>query len=134
MAHLVNAPLDHGVTVPAKQAKRGHPEADLQRACITYLKIREKQGILRYHADMPEGKRSAARAGWFKAMGARPGFPDLQVFMPDPLIANIRVILIELKAGSALSPAQKDWRDWFQKHGFEWHCVTSVDQLKEIVG
>ncbi len=121
--------------VPAPRAKSTHPEAQLHAACAKYLRIREKRGDLRFHSNLPEGKRDPKRAGWFKAMSGRPGFPDIVVmYWPkrggEFYIGYARVMFVELKSDTGrLSDGQQEWQEWLLNAGFEHHVIRSVDQL-----
>lgn len=63
------------------------------------------------------GSRSRAEAGRFKAMGVKPGVPDL--FLPVPR-GGYSGLFIELKRehGGALSDVQRDWLDDLTARGF----------------
>ena len=132
LCNLVNAPLDHDVVVPAVPAKRTHPEADLHKACASYLRLRQRQGHLLFHSNLPEGKRNPKRAGWFHAMNGLPGFPDITILKPG-LVA--KWIFIELKSPTGrLTPEQEQWSSAIILSGYAWHLVRSVDELPAIVG
>lgn len=83
------------------------------------------------------GKRSAAEAGRFKAMGVKPGVPDL--FLPVPR-GGYSGLFIELKRahGGSLSDHQRDWLDDLSVRGYKavmchgWEAAR--DALLEYLG
>ncbi len=139
MAYNVAAPLDADLQpVPAARAKSTHPEAALHAACAAYLRLREKRGDLRFHSNLPEGKRDPKRAGWFKAMSGRSGFPDLTIMWVGgkdgpgstryPCIA-----FVELKSDKGrLSEQQMDWMAWLTGLGWPYHIVRDVQELARL--
>lgn len=135
-----SAPLDTPERpVPEKRAASKYPEAQLQRACVQYLRLRAKRGDLRFMAHNPERARTPAQQARAKAMGLEAGCADIIVFAyKDGKLHAHRgcsTIFIELKSPSGrLSPAQEDWRDWLTQRGWAYHVVRSVDELREIVG
>lgn len=83
------------------------------------------------------GNRSPAEAGRFKAMGVKPGVPDL--FLPVPR-GGYSGLFIELKRehGGSLSDAQRDWLDDLSVRGYKavmchgWEAAR--DALLEYLG
>ena len=97
----------------------GATEEEEQRLLFSwadYMMGRLPELALLFH--IPNGgRRSAAEAGRFKAMGVKAGVPDL--FLPVPK-GGYSGLFIELKRknGGALSDAQRDWLDDLAVRGF----------------
>lgn len=103
------------------KAKRGHPEADIQRAIVKALRRALPHGLV--HASINEQRKGNRRAqGIATGMGAHPGFPDLQVMCEG------RMLFIEVKSPEGrLSDNQAAFRDWCQAEGHSWALCRSVD-------
>lgn len=107
---------------------RDNPEHRLQRGVREYLVIALPDTIewtanaagvtlgATKEARMRQGRKS-------KAAGVRRGWPDLQFLFPDGVTRYI-----ELKAGSGLSPEQREFRDRCEPHGI-WAKCCSVDEV-----
>ena len=78
------------------------------------------------------GKRSKAEAGRFKAMGVKPGVPDL--FLPVPLY-GFHGVFIEMKRskGGTVSEAQQEWMDALRKQGYAVEVCHGWEPAKEIL-
>ncbi len=95
------------LTNPQKN-KRKSPEEDLHRQCIEWVSLMEKSNpILISMTHVPNGgKRPNGEAGKLKAMGVKPGFPDL--FLPKKNL-NWQGLAIELKSPvGVMSTAQSN--------------------------
>ena len=132
LAYNSQAPLDAPLrAVPAKQAKRTYPEADLQRACVAYLRLRRNRGDLQWIAHNPERALSPAQRGRARSMGLEGGCSDILVFLVKDGVQF--TTFIELKAPhGVMSDAQKAWRSWCVGKGFAYYVVRSVDQLAAL--
>lgn len=101
------------------------PEQALQKAVTEYL-----GWVL--PPDVPwtaigHGGGGAARGAILKGMGVKPGWPDLH------LIWRGRACYIELKAGQALSPAQKAVHASIVAAGGVVAICHSIDQVQDIL-
>lgn len=102
---------------------RGNPETRLQIDVKQYLTLCLPDDV-EWTASLvgtfltPQARTRA------KAMGVRPGWPDLQFLLPDG-----RTYFIELKAGSSLSEEQRAFRDRAKPHGI-WAVCRSVDEVE----
>ena len=105
--------------------RRGTPEADLQRAVVTALRLALPRPAIIHHCanEVTEpGSRGARRQAILVGMGVHLGFADLMV------ICDGRVLFFELKAPKGrLSPAQEVFRDAVLAQGFGWALVRSLD-------
>ncbi len=106
-AEGIPAPLSQRVTAPTgRRAERvsvgAIKEETIHRALVGHLLVRCVPGVWWHHSPNG-GNRHAAVGGMLKAMGTKPGVPDLM------FIREGRVLFLELKRrGGALSPAQKE--------------------------
>ena len=105
--------------------RRGTPEADLQRAVVSALRVALPKGAIVHHCvnEVTEpGPRGARRQAILVGMGVHPGFADLIV------LSEGRVLFLELKSlKGRLSEAQEVFRDAVQAQGFGWALVRSLD-------
>ena len=80
-------------------------EDEIQIQVAAWLDAKLPQGWLWFHCANG-GFRKKTTAKRFKAMGLKPGIPDIIILRPEP-------IYIELKSfGGVLSPSQCRFRDW----------------------
>ena len=104
---------------------RGTPEADLQRAVVSALRVILPRGAIVHHSAnevAQPGPRGAKRQAILVGMGVHPGFADLMV------LCDGRVLFLELKSRKGqLSPAQVAFRDAMLAQGHGWALVRSVD-------
>lgn len=109
-------------------ARRAAPEAGLQSSVREYLNFCLPADIWWTASLAGHGKMSMAARNKAKAMGLKPGWPDLQFLFPDG-----RVRFIELKSDKGvLSPEQREFRDNAQPHGI-WALCRSVDEVSTVL-
>jgi len=105
--------------------RRGTPEADLQRAVVSALRVALPRTAILHHCanEVAEpGSRGARRQAILVGMGVHAGFADLMV------LCDGRVLFLELKSlKGRLSPAQVAFRDAVLAQGFGWALVRSLD-------
>ncbi len=98
---------------------RRHVEAEHQRALFTWARLAERRiPELRWLFHVPNGERRDARTGaMLKAMGVRPGVPD--VWLPIRRGGHIGLV-IEMKApgGAKTRPSQQEWIDHLRREGW----------------
>jgi len=110
--------------------KRVDHEGPVHRACLQYLET-VLQGAIVHHSanEVPlRGKNVAGAIEKAKAMGMKPGYPDL--------IAHYRgwTLAFEVKAeGGRMSPAQKATQGQFEAQGIPYAVVRSVDDVREAL-
>lgn len=112
-----------------EKAKREHPEEVVQRAVVEYLRatVEARGRGLVYAVPNQRGTRRPWEQMLLKALGIRPGIPDLEV-----AIAGGVTIRLELKRpnGGSLSPAQREVRDELRRLGHPWYLVRSVEDAR----
>jgi len=105
--------------------RRSTPEADLQRAVVSALRVGLPRTAIVHHCanEVAEpGPRGARRQAILVGMGVHAGFADLMV------LCDGRVLFLELKSRKGrLSPAQEAFRDAVLAQGFGWALVRSLD-------
>lgn len=106
---------------------RSNPEAALQIEIKNYLTVAlvtEGPEGVRWSASLTGTYLSPAARTKAKAMGVRPGIPDLCFVLPGGVTK-----WIELKAPKgSLGPEQRDFRDHVQPHG-HWAMARSVAEV-----
>lgn len=113
------------MTSPSMEKERG-AEEQLQRSIASYLKIAAPKAMW-FH--VPNGEhRSKATGGRLKAMGVRPGVPDLCFILRRGYAG-----FMELKAaGGKLSKPQAEFEAYCKDNLIPHAVVTSLDQAIEI--
>lgn len=92
-------------------------EAEEQRMLAKWLNLSR---VLWCHC--PNGEHRDVRVGArLKALGVKPGVPDILVFTPPPKSPQTRGVAIELKrvGTSRVSPYQQEWLDDLQMLGWD---------------
>ncbi len=113
--------------------KRASPEEDLQRACIQWVELRQRRyPILQWVVHVPNGgKRPKGEAGKLKAMGTKPGFPD--ILLPRKNL-DWQGLVIELKSPiGRLSSEQEDWLQAFEEDGYLTGVARTLEQFEALV-
>lgn len=113
--------------------RRAHPEEDLQRACFDWLGlIAPKNPILRWAFHYPAGgKRPKGEAGKLKAMGTKPGVPD--VMLPRPWL-GWQGLAIELKSATGtVSDDQWDWLHALEADGYLTAVCRTLEEFQAVV-
>jgi hypothetical protein len=119
-------------------------ENDLQRAVA---KVLDASGLVWQHT--PNGGNRSARTGaLMKAMGAKPGVPDVLIYnaFPDPGTDEsdrdlnevrgywINGLAIELKVGkNKPSPSQEEWAVKLRGCGWRVETLRSVDEVLTVL-
>lgn len=104
--------------------KRKSPERALHKAVVQYFKLALPANAFWWHTPNG-GKRSVIEGAIFKALGVKPGIPDLFILYDGRLHG------IELKAGTALSVAQHECMEEIVNAGGTVAVARSIDQVKE---
>ena len=118
---------------PSIKVKRRTPEEDLHMACLQWVLLEQRSHpILRWLVHVPNGgKRPKGEAGKLKAMGTKPGYPDLTLPRPCRLW---RGLAIELKSPDGrVSPEQIDWLNAFLEDGWLVAVCRSLDEFIAVV-
>lgn len=121
---MTAAPWSRARKATAPKAERDNPEQRLQIAVKEYLGWCLPAEILWTASLAGHGKMSMHARNKAKAMGLKPGWPDLQFLFPDGVTRYI-----ELKSDTGrLQPEQVAFRDRTEPHGV-WALCRSVDEV-----
>lgn len=117
--------------LPARPGiKRGHPEDDLHKAVAGFLRVALPGGVVWStiaHGGFTLPKHVAAR---LKALGLRPGVPDLMFVHPITGVAHF----IELKApGGTISPDQRGVHNALLNSHAPVTVARSIDQVEHFL-
>lgn len=102
----------------------GATELQIHIAIVDLLRASALPGVMWFHPASGEhrDKRTAAK---LKAMGVRPGVPDLVLFLADGSVCFIEV---KRERGGRMSPEQLAFRAWADDRGLPYAVVRSVDE------
>ena len=122
-----------GAGVAARPTRRASPEEALQRDCVRLAGLLLRQyPILRWLVHVPNGgKRPRGEAGKLKAMGAKPGVPD--ILLPRRH-GDWQGLAVELKSATGrLSSEQTDWLNAFREDGYLVGVCRTIDEFQTIL-
>lgn len=123
--------LAGGITVKPK--RRQTPEEDLHRACFAWIGLlTPRHPILRWMVHYPAGgKRPKGEAGKLKALGTKPGVPDLMIPRPHRGRTGLAV---ELKSPTgSVSGDQKGWLSALEDDGYLTAVYRSLEEFQAVV-
>ena len=108
-------------------------EESLHRACVELLAwLTGRHPILQWMLHVPNGgKRPKGEAGRLKAIGVKPGVPDLLLPIPN---GDWSGLAVELKSlAGRLSPAQAAWLDRLAQSGYLVAVCRSFEEFRAVV-
>ncbi len=89
------------------------------------------------HHSPNGGKRSAFTGAQMKALGVKPGFPDLILpawSAPGVLAQKAPGLVIEMKSATgSLSPEQKAWQDHFISQAWVFRLARSAQEARSYL-
>lgn len=108
-----------------------HAEEDMQIACVTWFTYTHQKLAPLLHHSPNGGRRDSREAARFKAMGVRPGFPDLFLYVARH---GYHGLAIELKYGrNKQTPQQVEMQALLESQGFKYLVCYSYDEFTEAV-
>lgn len=119
--------------IAAKPKRRQSPEEDLHRICFEWVTLlSSRYPILRWMAHYPAGgKRPRGEAGKLRALGTKPGVPDLMVFRP---YRGWTGLAVELKSATGtVSDNQQEWLSALKEDGYLTAVCRSLDEFQAVV-
>lgn len=142
----------HSGAMPKARKPMGHPEDELQKACVRWFKEEAYPQLapLLFHPNnepyFGAGKtaeqkaRAGARA---KEMGVTPGVADLILMYPgvmgvpldfDCQLVTVHALCIEMKSDTGRqSEAQQQWQQAVEKMDYRYEVVRSVEQFQKLI-
>ncbi len=111
------------------------PEEDLQRQCVQLAEnLVWAHPLLNYLFHPANGgKRPKGEAGKLKALGVKPGVPDLILPFPSPS-GRWPGMALELKSPEGrVSGSQNDWLYECQRHGWLTGTVRTLEEFQDYI-
>ena len=106
--------------------KPGHPESELQRACVRWFRMQYPQYLL-FHVPNG-GRRNAREAAFLKSEGVTAGIPDL--FLAEGR-HGFHGLFIEMKAGkNTATPVQKEMMGRLGRAGYLCAVCRSFEEFQ----
>lgn len=108
-----------------------HIEENTQIACVKWFAYQYPEYYPYLHHSPNGGKRNAREAGRFKAMGVKPGFPDIAIYL---FAEGCNGLFIEMKTGKGRQTEyQKEWQRMLTGQGCRYEVCRSFEEFKETV-
>jgi|TARA_R100000084_G_C4654333_1_gene151852 hypothetical protein len=112
-----------------RRTRKNQPEYELQRAVVSYIKVKYPNILINGSAG---GVRtSMSQAIKLKATGSSKGFPDLFIYQPRKVDGQAYCgCALELKVkGNYATKEQKEWIAKLQKNGYYAEVVTDYAEV-----
>jgi hypothetical protein len=119
--------------IPTVKKKRSSPEEDLHRTCIELVVLSTaRYPLLRWMIHVPNGgKRPRGEAGKLKALGTKPGYPDLTLPRRHHHWSGLA---IELKSSiGKLTRDQREWLDAFEEDGWLVSVCRTLEEFESTL-
>jgi len=108
-----------------------HIEDNIQISCVTWFSLQYRELSQLLHHSPNGGKRNAREAARFKAMGTRPGFPDLILLYSA---SGFSYLAIELKTQiGKQTEYQKDYQKLIEASGAKYVICRSFDDFRKEI-
>lgn len=111
-----------------RRAKSSNVEEKMQAECVKWLIIRYHNKII-FHHSPNEAKRSEVMGARLKAMGMRPGWPDLEILLPG---GNVVFFEFKTKTGKQ-SMSQKETQLILEAIGHKYFIIRSAEDFIRVV-
>ena len=108
-----------------------HIEETLQTMCVKWFDLTHpKLSPCLFHVPNG-GKRNAKEAARFKAMGVRPGVPDLLLILPNK---KYHFLAVELKIGKNVQTEnQRNYQRVITAVGGRYEVVRCFDDFEDVI-
>lgn len=107
------------------------PEHRLQCACVRWFRYQYPELSSLLFAVPNGGRRDPVTGARLKAEGVVAGVSDLILFLPSD---KHHALCIEMKtAKGRQSPAQKEWQQHAENHGYRYEVVRDFDTFERVV-
>lgn len=111
-----------------RRAKPSNIEEQIQAECVRWMILNYHNKLI-FHHSPNEAKRSEVMGARLKAMGMRPGWPDLEILLPKG-----RVVFFEFKTKSGRqSMSQKETQLLLESIGHKYFIIRSVEEFIKVV-
>lgn len=111
-----------------RRAKPSNMEERIQAECVKWIILRYHNKII-FHHSPNEAKRSDVMGARLKAMGMRPGWPDLEILLP-----NGSVVFFEFKTKEGRQDmSQKEIQLLLESIGHKYFIIRSVEDFIRVV-
>ena len=107
-----------------------HAEAKLQRTCLQYVRLAYPDVVIHHSPNELglNGENARNEVAKRKAMGMRPGWPDLELFYKG------YALFIELKIGArSMTSKQIQCMEDLREQGFDTEIIRDIDTFVKTV-
>jgi hypothetical protein len=118
----------------ARQRKpQGHPEHDLQVACVAWFRSQYPDDAAMLFAVPNGGKRRKVEAALMKAEGVLPGVADLILLEARGGYGALCIEMKTRRRGSGQSEKQEEWQAEAERHGNKYAVARDQAEFCRIV-
>lgn len=118
--------------IPRKRAAPNRGEEIEQARLVKWShlpRVREVMPALRWLHHSPNGGERTAFAGaQMKALGVKPGFPDL--ILPFASYGHLGLVIEMKSATGATSPKQEEWLEHFEDQSWQMRIARSAQEAR----
>ena len=106
-------------------------EDTLQKSCVQWFDLQYRHFSWALFHVPNGGQRNRVEAAKFKAMGVRPGVPDLLLILPRH---GYSYLAMELKVGkNTQTDSQKTYQSKMSENGGKYIVIRSIDEFIDAV-
>lgn len=117
----------------AGASSKGHPESELQRACVRWFRTTYPDHAPLLFAVGNGGKRSAVEAGIMQAEGVTPGVSDLILLEARGCHGALCIEMKTTARSSRQSERQKAWQEATEKAGNLYTICRTREEFETAV-
>jgi hypothetical protein len=118
---------------PATRRRGRHLEDAEQRALMEWLELQHPTVFAFTHHSPNGGARSKAEAGIFRALGVKPGFPDVACYMPRGPFVGLAVEMKQKGATpSSIRAEQHIWLARLRLAGWRAEAAPGFEHARRI--
>lgn len=108
-----------------------HNEDQLQKSCVAWFDLQYRHISWALFHVPNGGKRNSIEAAKLKAMGVRPGVPDLLLVIPR---GGYNYLAMELKVGNNTQTAnQRNYQTKMSENGGCYAVIRTIDEFIQTV-
>lgn len=113
--------------------RKGHPEHDLQVACVAWFRAQYPKDAAMLFAVPNGGHRNAIEAARMKAEGVTPGVADLILLEARGGYGSLCIETKTRRKGSGQSDRQKAWQLEAARHGNKYVVIRDLAEFCRVV-